>query len=83
MFSFLISRQLSIAKTTFLSSLKQEYEKMYEEASADVGKYLSNPINAYLLVKRLTSDWKQVEGVVTQNTGPGKVKSDCTKQVDD
>jgi len=44
---------------------------MYQEASADVSKYLANPINAYLLVKRLTSDWKQVEGVMAQNTGPG------------
>ena len=44
---------------------------MYEEASSDVGKYLANPINAYLLVKRLTADWKQVEGVMTQNVGPG------------
>ena len=44
---------------------------MYEEASSDVGKYLANPINAYLLVKRLTADWKQVEGVMTQNVGRG------------
>lgn len=44
---------------------------MYQEASADVSKYLANPINAYLLVKRLTSDWKHVEGVMTQNVGPG------------
>jgi prolyl 4-hydroxylase len=47
---------------------------MYQEASADVSKYLANPINAYLLVKRLTSDWKQVEGVMTQNVGPGMFK---------
>jgi prolyl 4-hydroxylase len=44
---------------------------LYEEAAPNVGKYLANPINAYLLVKRLTSDWKQVEGVMTQNVGPG------------
>ena len=46
---------------------------MYEEASVDVPKYISNPINAYLLVKRLTSDWKKVEGIMTQNAGPGKL----------
>lgn len=39
-----------------------------------MSKYLANPINAYLLVKRLTADWKQVEGVMTQNTGPGLTK---------
>lgn len=49
----------------------EEYESMYQEASADVTKYLANPINAYLLVKRLTSDWRQVEGVITENVGLG------------
>ena len=52
----------------------EEYESIYEEASVDVSKYLANPINAYLLVKRLTSDWRQVEGVMTQNVGPGMFK---------
>ena len=52
-------------------SFLEEYESLYEEASTNVGKYIANPINAYLLVKRLTADWKQVEGVMTQNTGPG------------
>ena len=60
---------------TFLSDrFLEEYESLYEEAAPNVGKYLANPINAYLLVKRLTSDWKQVEGVMTQNVGPGIVK---------
>ena len=44
---------------------------MYQEASEDVTKYRANPVNAYLLVKRLTSDWNQVEGVMTQNSGAG------------
>lgn len=56
-----------------LRGFLEEYEKIYEEASVDVQKYLSNPINAYLIVKRLTSDWKQVEGVMTQNVGPAFV----------
>ncbi|EFX85841.1 hypothetical protein DAPPUDRAFT_208740 [Daphnia pulex] len=53
----------------------EDYESMYQEASADVSKYLANPINAYLLVKRLTSDWKQVEGVMTQNVGPAFIQN--------
>lgn len=44
---------------------------MYEEASADVSNYLANPLNAYLLVKRLTSDWKKVEGVMSKNAASG------------
>lgn len=35
-----------------------DYSKEHEEASRDVTEYLSNPINAYLLLKRLTTDWK-------------------------
>jgi hypothetical protein len=49
----------------------EEYESMYQEASEDVSQYLANPVNAYLLVKRLTSDWKRVEGVMTENVGSG------------
>jgi prolyl 4-hydroxylase len=45
---------------------------MYQEASADVSQYLANPVNAYLLVKRLTSDWKKVERVISRNAGSGK-----------
>lgn len=47
----------------------KEYKSMNQEASGDASKYLANPINAYLLVKRLTSDWKKVEGVMSQNSG--------------
>lgn len=45
---------------------------MYEEANADISKYLANPVNAFLLVKRLSSDWKKVEDVISQNIGLGK-----------
>jgi hypothetical protein len=33
--------------------------------------YLSNPINAYLLVKRLTTDWKEVEAQMVDDAGKG------------
>ncbi len=49
-----------------------EYKRMYTEASNDVSKFLANPINAYVLVKRLTTDRKQVENEITQNSGQGK-----------
>ena len=50
---------------------RQSYENIHAEASKDPTKYLSNPINAYLLIKRLTSDWTKVEEIMNQNTGPG------------
>nr|CAD7453803.1 unnamed protein product [Timema tahoe] len=48
-----------------------EYAKEHEEASQDVQAYLSNPINAYLLVKRLTTDWKQVESFMVDDITQG------------
>lgn len=54
-----------------LRGFLKEYESMNQEASVDASKYLANPINAYLLVKRLTSDWKKVEKVMSQNSGSG------------
>ncbi|KAK9754310.1 Prolyl 4-Hydroxylase alpha-subunit, N-terminal region [Popillia japonica] len=45
------------------------YIKQYEKASQDVQAYVENPINAYLLVKRLTTDWKEVRNLITTNTG--------------
>lgn len=50
----------------------EEYQRMYKEASTDVSKYLANPINAFVLVKRLTSDWKEVEDTLVKNSGEGE-----------
>lgn len=46
-----------------------EYTKEHTEASADVTSYLSNPVNAYLLTKRLTTDWKEVEHIMSYDVG--------------
>lgn len=45
------------------------YAREHEEASRNIQQYLSNPINAYLLVKRLTTDWKKVEELITEDVG--------------
>jgi len=50
---------------TFLA----DYQSAYNEASKDTSKYLANPINAFLIVKQLTADWKKVEGVMSENIG--------------
>ncbi|XP_054711189.1 prolyl 4-hydroxylase subunit alpha-1-like isoform X2 [Uloborus diversus] len=44
--------------------LSREYEKLHNVASKDVETFLSNPVNAYLLVKRLTADWKTAENLI-------------------
>lgn len=48
-----------------------EYKKEHHEASSDVSTYVSNPINAYLLTKRLTSDWKVIEQAMSHDIGNG------------
>lgn len=47
----------------------EDYAREHEEASKNIQQYLSNPINAYLLVKRLTTDWKKVEELITEDVG--------------
>lgn len=48
-----------------------EYKKEHDEAAIDISAYVSNPINAYLLTKRLTSDWKIIEQAMTNDIGNG------------
>lgn len=50
-----------------LASLRQlanHYNTLHSVANQDVNLYLSNPVNAYLLVKRLTTDWNLVEYLI-------------------
>ncbi|XP_012276583.1 prolyl 4-hydroxylase subunit alpha-2 [Orussus abietinus] len=52
-----------------------EYAREHEEASRNIQQYLSNPINAYLLIKRLTTDWKRIEELITQDVGNSFVEN--------
>ncbi|XP_049537788.1 prolyl 4-hydroxylase subunit alpha-1 isoform X2 [Anopheles darlingi] len=47
----------------------QEYRREHTEAARDVSAYLSNPVNAFLLTKRLTTDWRYVENLMTYEVG--------------
>ena len=69
---FLIIRKRNLSPIAFVCfRFHQNYENIYAEASKNPAKYLSNPINAYLLIKRLTSDWKKVETIMNQHLAPG------------
>lgn len=48
------------------------YQQQHDKASEDIQSYVANPINAYLLVKRLTTDWKQVENLIAVDFGKGE-----------
>lgn len=59
-------------KLVFLNKKLDEYKTEHNKAKSDIVSYLSNPVSAYLLTKRLTSDWKEVENVMTYDVGEGK-----------
>lgn len=56
-------------KIDFLKLKMLEYQREHAEAAKDVSTYLLNPINAYLLTKRLTTDWKDLEQLMTTDVG--------------
>lgn len=53
------------------------YQEQHNRAEEDVQLYISNPINAYTLVKRLTTDWQQVESLMTTDISKGNVGEDA------
>lgn len=58
-------------RLTILRQFRANYFKMNGLASVNSESYLSNPVNAFLLVKRLTTDWKAVETLMV--TGPAEI----------
>uniref|UniRef100_A0A336MJ28 procollagen-proline 4-dioxygenase n=2 Tax=Culicoides sonorensis TaxID=179676 RepID=A0A336MJ28_CULSO len=64
--NFIIAQE---EKVDFLRRKVSEYKREHNEAATDVSSYLSNPVNAYLLTKRLTVDWREIESVMTFDVG--------------
>ena len=52
-------------------SIADDYERHSQVALTDMESHLANPINAFLLVKRFTADWNQVEELITNNSATG------------
>lgn len=46
-----------------------EYEKRHLDASPDVSNYLANPLNAFLITKRLTGDFEDIKYVMESGVG--------------
>lgn len=65
-----------------LKGYLKEYEEMHHDASQDSERFLSNPVNAYLLIKRLSSDWKMVQRLMTKEKGRALIQN-ITEQRDD
>ena len=52
----------------FFTSIAQDYETHSQEAMAAAEEYLANPVNVYLLMKRLTSDWQKVTDMLNADS---------------
>ena len=53
---------------TFLSKVDKILQYVND---SDVTKYLGNPINTYLLLKRFQTDWLDVEDLLTTSDNQG------------
>lgn len=49
-----------------------EYDRVHKNAKMDASTYLANPINAYLITKRLTKDWNDLQDSIFANEADGK-----------
>ena len=49
-----------------------QYQRVNRELVENQEAYLHNPVNAYLVVKRLAADWKKVQSVIIENVGTSK-----------
>lgn len=59
-------------ETARLEKLKKfikTYEEMRDNAVAAGDSYVGNPLSSFLLIKKLTSDWKQVQSLIQSSVG--------------
>merc|ERR1719391_367930 len=52
-----------------LKKLVKNYQTMRDNAEKAGDKFVGNPLNSFLLIKKLTSDWKQVQGLIQNSVG--------------
>ena len=50
-------------------------------STSDPEGYLAHPVNAYKLMKRLNTEWSELESLVLQNPSDGKKKKTPPKTV--
>lgn len=54
------------------SSWAEKMDVLTSKSASDPEGYLAHPVNAYKLVKRLNTDWLELENLVLQDTTSGK-----------
>ncbi|XP_059217448.1 prolyl 4-hydroxylase subunit alpha-2 [Stomoxys calcitrans] len=61
-------------KLNYIKERLSEYEREREEAMSQGPVYFENPVNKYLLNKRLTVDWERLENVLQYKEGEKTLK---------
>lgn len=54
------------------SSWAEKMDVLTSKSTSDPEGYLAHPVNAYKLVKRLNTDWLELENLVLQDTTNGE-----------
>lgn len=54
------------------SSWAEKMDILTSKSASDPEGYLAHPVNAYKLVKRLNTDWLELENLVLRDTTNGK-----------
>jgi len=59
-------------RKTFSYSLLAAFESLQTDASSAPNRetFVGNPLNSYLLIKRMTADWKEAKEVMTSSPAP-------------
>ncbi|XP_077540266.1 prolyl 4-hydroxylase subunit alpha-1 isoform X4 [Haemaphysalis longicornis] len=58
-----------------IKKLRQEFSQLHKAASRDGDEFVANPVNAFLLVKKLTADWKTVSRLMLNTEGKAMVEN--------
>lgn len=58
------------ARLVQLERRVEEYRRMRDTASTSREQFVGNPLNSFLLIKKLTSEWKELQGLI--QGGPGE-----------
>ena len=70
-------KQYVTAEETKLSKVKEFIARVNDAlqnvSQSDVGKYLGNPVNSYLMLKRFNVDWKQLKKTLETDSAQGTI----------
>lgn len=65
--------------TLLFLSWANKLDALTKLSTADPESYLGHPVNAYKLMKRLNTEWSELENLVLQNPSDGKERKENLK----